>query len=88
MNDNFHDGCGRMTDSNAAGTAGAHLRVVITTDRLGQGKGTRMPACASAYGQVVARPRTPVAFQNNPYMTPGADISGASSGPQRAWDPV
>ena len=35
---------------------------------------------------VLARPRT--TLHKNPFMTRGAVISGASSGPHRAWDPV
>ena len=88
MKNLFHDGCVRMTDVRAAAAAGAYLRAVVTTDLLGQGKGTRMPARSIAYTQVIARPRTPITFQNNPFMTPGAVIGGASSGPHRAWDPV
>jgi hypothetical protein len=35
---------------------------------------------------VVARPR--MQQQKNPFTTHGAVISGAKSGPHRAWDPV
>jgi hypothetical protein len=36
---------------------------------------------------VVARPRTQQQ-KKNPFTTHGAGISGAKSGPHRAWDPV
>jgi hypothetical protein len=35
---------------------------------------------------VAARKQTPL--ENNPFMTRGAAISGALSGPHKAWDPV
>jgi WhiB family transcriptional regulator, redox-sensing transcriptional regulator len=37
-------------------------------------------------GVVVARPKTQL--QKHPFMTCGAAINGALSGPHRAWDPV
>jgi hypothetical protein len=74
------DGCA------SAGSAGTYLRGAVSA-QIVQDRGgfasARPAACAKV---VVPRPRT--TLQKNPFMTRGAVISGASSGPHRAWDPV
>ena len=68
-----------------AGPGGTSFRGAVTA-QLVQDRGYLVPACQSTYVQtLVTRPRP---LQKNPFMTRGAVISGASSGPPRAWDPV
>ncbi len=78
-----------LTDTSGrvlAGSAGAYLRCAGTA-QLVQDRGGFALARPTAYVKtVVARPQT--TLQKNPFMTRGAVISGASSGPHRAWDPV
>jgi hypothetical protein len=79
MNDFSHDG------HVLAGPGGTSFRGAVTA-QLVQDRGYVVPACQDSYIQtLVSRPRT---LQKNPFMTRGAVISGASSGPHRAWDPV
>ena len=70
-----------------AGPAGTTYRRGAVTAQLVQDRSTVVPAhpVACAKKPVVARPK---ALQQNPFMTRGAVINGASSGPHRAWDPV
>jgi hypothetical protein len=88
MNCIIHDGS-VLIDSDGCvlpGPAGTYLRGAVLA-QLVQDKSS--VACArptASVKVVVARPRT--TLQNNPFMTRGAVISGASSGPHRAWDPV
>ena len=68
-----------------AGSAGTWFRGAVAA-QLVQDKGYVAPVCQTKYVQTLAtRPRS---LQKNPFMTRGAVISGASSGPHRAWDPV
>ena len=81
MNNFSHDG------QVLAGSAGASLRGAVTL-QLVQDRDYVVPMCQdSGIGIqiLVPRPRTP---QKNTFMTRGAALSGASSGPHRAWDPV
>jgi hypothetical protein len=69
-----------------AGSAGAYLRRAGTA-QLVQDKGIFVSARPKTGTKVVvARPQT--TLQKNPFMTRSAVVSGASSGPHRAWDPV
>jgi hypothetical protein len=79
MNHFSHDGRALV------GSAGACVPGVVTV-QLVQDRGYVAPACQTKYVQtLVTRPRM---LQKNPFMTRGAVISGTSSGPHRAWDPV
>jgi hypothetical protein len=85
----IHDGYVLMSIDGCAlaGSAGTVLRgavpaqLVQDNSRVAYARPT-----ANVDVVVVARPRT--TLQKNPFMTRGAVISGASSGPPRAWDPV
>ncbi len=84
----IHDGH-VLTDTSGrvqAGSAGAYRRCAGTA-QLVQDRGIFMPARPKVCTKtIVAHPQT--MLQKNPFMTRGAVISGASSGPHRAWDPV
>ena len=84
----IHDGH-VLTDTSGrvqAGPVGAYLRCAGTA-QLVQDRGTFVPARPKVGTKtVVAPPQT--MLQKNPFMTRGAVISGNSSGPHRAWDPV
>jgi hypothetical protein len=68
-----------------AGSAGACFPGAVPA-QLVQDRGHVARVGQAKYVQtLVTRPRT---LQKNPFMTRGAVISGASSGPPRAWDPV
>ena len=88
MNNLIHDGH-VLTDASGrvqAGSVGAYLRCAGTA-QLVQDRGIFVPARSKTGTKVVvARPQT--TLQKNPFMTRGAVISGTSSGPHRAWDPV
>ncbi len=87
MKNLVHDGHVLMNASGRvpAGSAGACLRGAVPA-LLVQDRSDLAPARSTVCTQiVVARPRT---LQKNPFMTRGAGITGASSGPHRAWDPV
>ena len=79
MNDFAHDG------HVLAGPGGTCTGGAVTA-QLVQDRGFVAPACQEQYVQILV-PRTKT-LQKNPFMTRGAVISGASSGPPRAWDPV
>jgi hypothetical protein len=69
-----------------AGSAGAYLRCAGKA-QLVQDRGIFVPARPKVGTKTIAAlPQT--TLQKNPFMTRGAVISGASSGPHRAWDPV
>ena len=89
MNNNLiHDGyvLADLDGRAQAGSAGTCLRRAETA-QLVQDRGIFVPARPKTGTKVVvARPQT--TLQKNPFMTRGAVISGASSGPHRAWDPV
>ena len=88
MNNIVHDGRVLVTTNGRvlADTAGTYLcgagTAQLVQDRGGFVPARRPKACVQT---VVTRPQT---LQKNPFMTRGAVISGASSGPHRAWDPV
>jgi hypothetical protein len=89
MNNLTHDGR-VLTDAHALdGSAGTYLRCAVPAqlvqDRSSGFAPARLGACQEA---AVKRPRPRTTLQQNPFMTRGAVISGASSGPHRAWDPV
>ncbi len=88
MNNLIHDGhvladpAGRAQ----AGPAGTYPRCAVPA-QLVQDRGSFVPARPKACAEpVVVRLQTTP--QKNPFMTRGAVIGGASSGPHRAWDPV
>jgi hypothetical protein len=84
----IHDGYVLMSIDGCAlaRPAGTVLRGAVQA-QLVQDKSSGAYACPTAsFKVVVARPRT--TLQKNPFMTRGAVVSGASSGPHRAWDPV
>jgi len=88
MNKLIHDGHVLADPAGCAqaGSAGTYLRRVGAA-QLVQDRGIFVPARPKTGTKVVvARPQT--TLQQNPFMTRGAVISGASSGPHRAWDPV
>jgi hypothetical protein len=78
-----------LTDTSGrvqAGSAGAYPRCAVTA-QLVQDRGIFVPARPKVGTKtMVAPPQT--TLQKNPFMTRGAVISGTSSGPHRAWDPV
>jgi hypothetical protein len=55
--------------------------------QLVQDRGTFVPARPKVGTKTMVAPAQ-TTLQKNPFMTRGAVISGASSGPHRAWDPV
>ena len=69
-----------------AGSAGTCLRSAVPAQLVQDKSSFAYARPAASVKVVVARPRT--TLQKNPFMTRGAVISGASSGPHRAWDPV
>ena len=83
----IHDGRDLMSIDGCAlaGSAGTYRRGAVPA-QLVQDKSSGAYAQTTSVNVVVARPRT--TLQKNPFMTRGAVISGASSGPHRAWDPV
>jgi hypothetical protein len=90
MNNLIHDGR-VLTDAHAlasAGSAGTYRRCAVPAQLVQDRSGfapARLGACQEA---AVKRPRPRTTLQQNPFMTRGAGINGASSGPHRAWDPV
>ena len=84
----IHDGH-VLTDTSGrvqAGPVGAYLRCAGTA-QLVQDRGIFVPVRPKVGTKtMVAPPQT--TLQKNPFMTRSAVISGASSGPHRAWDPV
>ena len=84
----IHDGHVLMSKDGCAltGSAGARLRGAVPA-QLVQDTGIVAYARPTASVKVVvARPWA--TLQKNPFMTRSAVVSGASSGPHRAWDPV
>jgi hypothetical protein len=88
MNNIIHDGRVLInTDGCAlAGSAGTYLRGAVSAQLVQDRGGFAAARPAACVKVVVPRPRTTP--QTNPFMTRGAGISGTSSGPHRAWDPV
>ena len=88
MNKFVHDGH-VLTDTHAlalAGSAGTYRRGAVPAQLVQDKSSGAYAQPTASVNVVVARPRT--TLQKNPFMTRGAVISGASSGPHRAWDPV
>jgi hypothetical protein len=90
MNNLIHDGR-VLADTHALalpGSDGTYRRCAVPAQLVQDRSGVapaRPRACQEA---AVKRPRPRTTLQKNPFMTRGAVISGASSGPHRAWDPV
>ena len=88
MNCIIHDGSVLIKGDGCAlaGPAGTYLRGAVPAQLVQDKSSVVYARPAASLKVVVARPRT--TLQKNPFMTRGAVISGASSGPHRAWDPV
>jgi hypothetical protein len=88
MNCIIHDGSVLINSDGCAlaGPAGTYLRGAVPAQLVQDKSSVVYARPAASLKVVVARPRT--TLQKNPFMTRGAVISGASSGPHRAWDPV
>ena len=84
----IHDGSVLINSDGCAlaGPAGTYLRGAVPAQLVQDKSSVVYARPAASLKVVVARPRT--TLQKNPFMTRGAVISGASSGPHRAWDPV
>ena len=88
MNCIIHDGSVLINSDGCAlaGPAGTYLRGAVPAQLVQDKSSVAYARPTTSVKVVVARPRT--TLQKNPFMTRGAVISGASSGPHRAWDPV
>ena len=84
----IHDGRDLMSIDGCAlaGSAGTYRRGAVPAQLVQDKSSVAFARPTTSVKVVVARPRT--TLQKNPFMTRGAVISGASSGPHRAWDPV
>ena len=80
-------GCAVATDMHAClAVAGAWPQGGLLAQLVQDSSGFVSARTAMRSEVVVARPR--MQQQKNPFTTHGAVISGAKSGPHRAWDPV
>jgi hypothetical protein len=88
MNCIIHDGSVLMNSDGCApaGPAGTYLRGAVPAQLVQDKSSVVCARLTASVKVVVARPRT-TTLQKNPFMTRGAVISGASSGPHK-WDPV